>query len=122
MFKFKSKNNFNHSGRFGFSEPSAFNLGNIIFMVIVFVFAGIMYIKFTKSTDTHAITDNAKKFMSETGISGNVSCTGIDSDGDGYVSCTIVSNGEMTPIECGYFINSGCRMTVPRINVNRNRY
>ncbi len=48
-----------------------------------------------------------------------LACVGVDSDGNGYISCTLIPPGETRPIgiECstGYFTtacnNVGCRMS-----------
>lgn len=42
-----------------------------------------------------------------------VSCVGADTDGDGYVSCTVVvDGGDPKPLECAgrWTWNSGCRV------------
>lgn len=46
-----------------------------------------------------------------------VSCVRDDSDGDGYVSCTVASGGQMHSVECtgAWTINDGCR--VPKFQV-----
>ena len=54
------------------------------------------------------------------------SCNNHDSDGDGYVSCSYMLNGEPHTIECAASFNmqSGCRYPKPvfkNTNVNYNR-
>lgn len=40
-----------------------------------------------------------------------VTCNGYDGDGDGYVSCTYVTSGEVKSIECAgaWSLQHGCR-------------
>ena len=52
-----------------------------------------------------------------------VSCTGTDTDGDGYVSCTLQVKGHQDPIalECtrGEFtFTSGCKVAMPKLRVS----
>lgn len=67
----------------------------------------------------------ANKWIASTKLNATADCASIDSDGDGYVSCTIViteEQGQKTieALECAgsFTINSGCR--VPKA-VIRNR-
>ncbi len=54
---------------------------------------------------------NARSFMSDMGQEpAGMSCSGNDSDGDWYVSCTVLlADGQRWPLECGVFENMGCR-------------
>jgi hypothetical protein len=54
--------------------------------------------------------DNAKVTASATG--GNViDCSGIDSDGDGYVSCSVKSSTDaIIEIECSDISGAGCKI------------
>lgn len=70
----------------------------------------------------------ALAFAQELGLPENTkaTCTDRDTDGDGYVSCTLHSPGEegptITPVDCAP-VWGGCRITVPRIPANgRGRY
>lgn len=56
----------------------------------------------------------AKAFLESLGLdpSANVTCVPIDTDGDGYVSCTVNERGVLTPIECSVW-GAGCRMQKP---------
>ena len=66
---------------------------------------------------------NAKDFSIEMGFEiRGVSCSGSDSDLDGYVSCTLnETSGQRTAIECGYdqtlvidmLTNTACKMARP---------
>jgi hypothetical protein len=51
-----------------------------------------------------------------------ISCTGQDSDGDGYISCTAKQNndtGSIVALECGYGWNTGCKLAQAK-NINYN--
>lgn len=68
----------------------------------------------------------AMRWASELGYQvQGVSCANIDSDDDGYVSCTVaVVQGDTTramPIECrgAFSVGHGCRQ--PKLNVNGMR-
>lgn len=56
----------------------------------------------------------ARKYAEELSIHvQGVTCAGLDSDGDGYVSCTIsTAEGKLIGVECAgaMTINSGCRI------------
>jgi hypothetical protein len=53
--------------------------------------------------------DNAKVTASAT--QGNViDCSGIDSDGDGYVSCSVKSPTGIIEIECSDISGAGCKI------------
>lgn len=77
------------------------------------------------STDTVSVSAerNARLFSSEMGLElKGVSCSGSDTDVDGYVSCTLnETSGQRTAIECGYdqslqidrFTNTACKMARP---------
>ena len=80
-------------------------------------------------TNTVPPEEAAQKFASDLGykIQGKPNCTGIDTDDDGYVSCTIavVDHPEATPrmvsLQCAcsgdgcYKYASGCKETQPKI-------
>jgi hypothetical protein len=38
-----------------------------------------------------------------------VSCSNRDSDGDGYVSCSLRADGPVFQLECAYMFPTGCR-------------
>jgi hypothetical protein len=87
-----------------------------IFFYSIFTLIGIMMVVGIFSQvggfDQHIADKNAREFMSSLGINGSVVCARVDSDGDGYVSCTINDNGKLIPIECAAMVtlNKGCRM------------
>ncbi len=48
-------------------------------------------------------TNNAISWCADMGLNcSGVSCGGVDSDSNGYVSCTVSDNGNRIPIECGH--------------------
>jgi hypothetical protein len=62
--------------------------------------------------------EEAANWTKDMGLKGaTVSCVNLDSDGDGYVSCTVNNNGQIIPLECAraYSFQSGCR--VQKFNV-----
>ncbi len=70
----------------------------------------------------HAATSEAVGFARDLGwkVKG-ISCTDIDSDRDGYVSCTIaLENGTNEFVECrgAYSFGHGCR--IPKLRIDRN--
>lgn len=86
---------------------------------IVIVVLAIIGIAYGTSQATKATDDtlrDAKLFgQNATGeVNPNVTCAERDTDGDGYVSCTIFPKDKRLPIaiECarGWTFNSGCRM------------
>lgn len=98
------------NGERGFVEV-AICLALIAGLVIVFV--GRCAANVDGSTHD-AATKSAEAYLKELGVeAGHISCAGTDSDGDGYVSCTVAKpNGELFGIECAGAItmNSGCRI------------
>jgi type II secretory pathway pseudopilin PulG len=63
--------------------------------------------------------EEATKYARELGVSfSGISCADYDSDGDGYVSCTIRPEvGDLMYVECrgAYSIGHGCR--IPKIRI-----
>ncbi len=89
-----------------------------IFLAIAFLLPACIS---TPAEVKTSATSEAKMFASEMGydIKG-VSCSGRDSDRDGYTSCTIaMSDGTSKAIECSYFVkaaflqNTGCKVALP---------
>jgi len=64
----------------------------------------------------------ARKWATSMGLDvKGVNCVNHDTDGDGYVSCTVSdANEKLHAIECTgkYTWNSGCR--TPKLNLNRD--
>lgn len=69
--------------------------------------------------DKRAAEKSAQVWASEIGIElKGVSCVKVDSDGDGYVSCSVRDASRVYQIECAGLmtINSGCRQPKFRTN------
>lgn len=96
-------------------------------ILVIFAFSGVCY--FAKSTggDHHSAEKEFVKWSKEMKLeTTGHSCDNHDSDGDGYVSCSYMLNGEPHTIECAASFNmqSGCRYPKPVLkntNVNYNR-
>lgn len=97
-------------------------------VMIVFSIVGIFLAIFasrgcTSGSETKAAaTTDAKKFVAELGwdVSG-IACADVDSDGDGYVSCTIAKkDGTNEFVECrgAYAFGHGCRL--PKLRLDRD--
>lgn len=69
--------------------------------------------------DQNEATSNANRFIQEMGMEvERVSCVGVDSDGDGYVSCTFkMKDGTMQPYECAgwSWSGEGCKVPVAKV-------
>lgn len=64
----------------------------------------------------------ARRWAAEMGYTvKGVSCAGRDSDGDGYVSCSINTETEALAVECNYLFGDGCKLVNP-IKVRGGRY
>lgn len=63
--------------------------------------------------------DHARQWAKELGVEvQGVSCVNQDSDGDGYVSCTVKrGNGELMAIECNpsMGLEGGCRIPARKV-------
>lgn len=69
--------------------------------------------------DGQTATSEAQAYARELGFTNaHVTCQDFDSDGDGYVSCTVVdrTTHEREAVECSGFAtwNSGCRLATGR--------
>lgn len=90
----------------------------IVGVFLALVFAGSC----TSGPETkRSATQDAKRFVDELGwqVQG-ISCADVDSDGDGYVSCTIAKqDGTSEFVECrgAYSFGHGCR--IPKLRVDR---
>lgn len=76
----------------------------------------VLMVSSVSGADAEAARKAAETYMSDLGLTGRVVCQSVDTDGDGYISCTArEDNGEMIPIECSGAIslNSGCRAQKP---------
>jgi hypothetical protein len=87
----------------------------VVIVGIVAVFGLLVFGKgcCTGAEQRRAAKTEAQKFAAELGLSvTGVSCNDVDSDGDGYVSCTLaLTSGETKQIECrgAYSWGHGCR-------------
>lgn len=86
-----------------------FILGALIVIGLLVLIFGSMASNLSGRTQSLAQAE-ADKFLR--GVDAKAMCVGIDSDGDGYVSCPYVTkDGTTHPLECAgsMTINSGCR-------------
>ena len=83
----------------------------------------------TTNSRTSDALRNAKQYSNELGLHPQgYSCSGADSDEDGYVSCTLsFENGSTKSIECGYdkpFAllgqNTGCKVKLVPVQAQSN--
>lgn len=88
----------------------------IVLSIIGIVIAGIIHGFQSCSSQSGSAETEARNYATQLGLSvKGVSCTDRDSDGDGYVSCSVshVENGKLTiqPVECAikWSTNSGCK-------------
>ncbi len=87
----------------------------LVVLVVVVVALGVVAGLASKFGGDHeAAEETAFAYATELGVPVKaVSCTGIDSDGDGYVSCTIMRHDTEAPmmVECAgaWTWSSGCR-------------
>ncbi len=87
------------------------------------VFAGFVAIVLGRTCyaceeDHRAVMKSAARFQEETGVEGKITCQDVDSDGDGYVTCTLVKpDGTLVSLDCAGSLtyNKGCRVTVARV-------
>lgn len=87
-----------------------------LFFVIAIVTVGSILTTCGR-TLTGAAQEKAQKesvsFLKTLGVNGKASCALSDSDGDGYISCPYVVDGDSTihPLECasGLIMAEGCR-------------
>lgn len=79
-----------------------------------------------QSADSAAVEQSAKEFAQKGGLKlqgAGASCVSYDSDGDGYVSCTLfLEGGQTMAIECAGHTwtgkwNSGCRVAQMKVPV-----
>lgn len=72
---------------------------------------------------------NARSWCHDMGLDcTGVSCSGADSDGDGYTSCSVATHDGIQPVECGYDLviapiagqNTGCRVAIPKTRITNN--
>jgi hypothetical protein len=88
----------------------------VVVVVILLIMGAIWVAKCSSAesgADQASAEEEAKKWASKLGLDvKGISCVKADSDGDGYVSCTVATeDGKMHAIECtsAWTLNSGCR-------------
>ena len=97
--------------------------GAIEMLIVVTIVIGMIVVGFGRcatnvdGTSQREAEKGARAFAKELGVQiSGLSCAGTDSDGDGYVSCTIAkTDGSLLAIECAgaLTMNRGCR--VPKL-------
>lgn len=69
--------------------------------------------------DAKEAQKNATRYLQDLGIKGPMVCQRVDTDGDGYISCTVKDEvtGQLMAFECSGSIswNHGCRL--PKVPV-----
>jgi hypothetical protein len=98
-------------------------------IIVVILCAVLSIIAYGCGVDSEKTKAQARQFVGELGYAEiiGVSCSTHDSDGDGYISCSVrvkdADKVEMLAIECAGglhgFYKSGCRQ--PKFSINRNR-
>ena len=93
----------------------------IIILASLSVIGGVFWVNYS-GTNHDSAKEAAAEYAAELKIDVRaISCVGMDSDGDGYVSCTIMPKAEGSDpiqVECtGVSLNSGCRF--PKANLRR---
>lgn len=95
----------------------------VVGMLMIFGLFGVAMCGTTVNNVTgrsHDLAQSAAgKYLRETGIKGKASCVNTDSDGDGYLSCSYVTeDGNIHPLECAgaMTLNEGCRPPKAIIN------
>lgn len=102
----------------------------LIGLVLIFVLGAIMFaalgaLSSCGRADVSAVEAEAKTFAGKGGLKlqgSGASCVGMDTDGDGYVSCTLFLEGGRTmAIECAGHTwtgawNKGCRIAQVKVS------
>ena len=91
----------------------------LIFLTIAIAVACGLYASVSGIDGEHAQTE-AARWMHRQGVEGRPECTSTDTDGDGFVDCTIVQrradgSTELLPLECAGKLTfaRGCRAVKP---------
>ena len=102
--------------RSSYSSLNSFNWSSAsitLFIVIVFglVIGNAVY---SVLVGNGSVRQEAAEWALEMGMQDpRVECVNFDTDGDGYVSCTVMSGGKLYALECAgqmSLFNSGCRV------------
>lgn len=97
----------------------------VIAFVFICIILGIVgFFGGAAGLDNEYATRNAEVFIRNLDLEvKSFQCNGIDSDGDGYVSCTFsMKNGSTRQFECAgwSFFNDGCREPKMKIHSTSN--
>lgn len=95
--------------------PPVTGMALLAFAVIGFALLRSCY---ACSEDHGAAVKSAKQYVQDLGIEGKVFCQDVDSDHDGYVSCTVSkSDGTLLALDCAgsTTFNTGCRVSIARV-------
>lgn len=92
----------------------------LISILLLAIFVGVLVMAATRLISNPDTDTEARAWAAKMGLEvRDISCTKLDTDGDGYVSCTISSKRmggsgpvQLTAIECAtrWSINEGCKM------------
>jgi hypothetical protein len=86
--------------------------GAAVITIIFFLIAGAVGLNKCNGADHKSANEEFKNWAKELKLAyDGVSCNGHDSDGDGYVSCTYMVDGEAHTVECAgsWNMQHGCR-------------
>jgi prepilin-type N-terminal cleavage/methylation domain-containing protein len=102
---------------------NGFTLVEVFIAVTVLVVVGAFLLRVTGAGGGESVEKEASAFAKNISPDAKVTCVDIDSDGDGYVSCTVFPPEGKPPvaIECAssYSPNNGCRIAQPVIKTRR---
>lgn len=118
------------------SFSRAFSLVELMIVVAIVAIIGALLIPALGSgcvtTDARqgSAEANLSAWSTQVGLEGRGTCSGADSDHDGYTSCTFVqADGNIQALECGYDVivaplgqNTGCKVALPKMRVTDNQY
>ena len=84
-------------------------MGVVVAIVIVVGLVVGLAMKYTPSD----VSGDAREWATEMGyVVQGVRCMDYDTDGDGYISCSVKTSESLLAIECakGFSMNNGCRV------------
>ncbi len=104
----------------GFQDENSGTVVIVLFLIVALIlgFAGLKCSANLDGSAQQKATEEAKVFAEQVSPGALVSCSGGDSDGDGYVSCVVVPQGDHArppfSIQCvsAFALQaSGCKLT-----------